>query len=235
MNIALCLSGATRYIDSGLYTIKKIKQSNPNNKFYIFIHTWDIKDIEDFGMQDIEHVKINKQKNTEKNKNKIIGLFKPDSILIEDSEIIKNEFISILCNFRFNLYHRSDTNLLSMYYSIYKSNELKNKYEKINNINFDWCFRMRFDSKINNDIKLEYLDNNYIYIPNENDYHGINDQFAFGKSDLLDKYCSVYKNIGKIQRSCYNPEIIMMENLIYNKLLIKRIDINVDINGGMKW
>lgn len=235
MNIAFCISGAARYIENSILTINRICNLNEVKNPYIFIHTWEIEDLKIFGTQDINNVKINKENNREKNIYKILNLYKPNIILLEKFNNKLEELNSIFNSVKFNSYHRNDINLLSMYYSIYKSNELKNLYEKKNNTIFDWVFRIRFDSKLNNDVLLKNLINDKIYIPNECDYHGINDQFAFGNSFLMNEYSSVYLNINKIKKSCYNPEIIMMENIKYKNLPIERININVEINGGMKW
>lgn len=83
-------------------------------------------------------------------------------------------------------------------YSIYKANELKGAYEKLNGFKYDWVVRIRYDFAINSKIPWSILDNSKLYIPNcrmtPNRDFG-NDQFAFSSSDNMDKYAETFLHI----------------------------------------
>jgi hypothetical protein len=74
----------------------------------------------------------------------------------------------------------------------------------------------------------ETLQENTIYIPSHFDYHGgINDRMAFGKFDVMKKYCSIYKySIFLLENklSILHPENINRANIQYHQLNIVRVD-----------
>lgn len=85
-----------------------------------------------------------------------------------------------------------------MFYSIFKSCQLKVSQELTSGINYDWVIKSRSDYALNVKIPFEELDNTKIYIPNcrmvpERDFG--NDQFAFGSSDVMNRSMSIYENL----------------------------------------
>ena len=140
----------------------------------------------------------------------INNLFNPESIIIENFESNEKYLENILHSYNFKEFARKDIGPISMYYSIFKSNELKISYEQKNKITFDCCVRMRFDSDIKDDFNIKNYDLNLLNIPKGKDWGGINDQFAFGSSSLMDKYSNtIYGTVGDI----YHPETILMNHL----------------------
>jgi hypothetical protein len=113
------------------------------------------------------------------------------------------------------------------------SNNLKIVFEKENNYSFDIVYRMRFDSEI---LNLEFLpkekiESNTIFIPGvHKDFGGINDQFAFGSSQSMDKYSNLFNNIENFDVHSYNPEEILLKYLLTQNLEIKRSNLNVNIH-----
>jgi len=73
-----------------------------------------------------------------------------------------------------------------MFYRIYRANQLKKKYEQLNNFRYDFVIRSRFDVKIN-----EFnFNENYLYLvtsPNRTI-----DLFFAGKSYIMDAICECY-------------------------------------------
>lgn len=67
---------------------------------------------------------------------------------------------------------------------------LKSQYEKEQGFKYDWVFRCRCDTILENQLEdLSKLDNGFIYVPaNEHCHGGVNDRFAFGSSDLMKMY-----------------------------------------------
>lgn len=219
MKFAVCLSGYPKFIDKSLQSIDKIKNYGDVK---IFIHTWNISDVEKFRST-CWNPNLNKDAVS-----LINDLFNPESILIENFENNKYYLESIFNSHAFTKFARRDIGPISMYYSIFRSNKLKIEYEQKNKMNFDCCVRMRFDSDIKDDFNIKNYDLNLLNIPQGKDWGGINDQFAFGNSGDMDKYSNViYGIVGDI----YHPETILMNHLHANKINVSRINLKVEINN----
>jgi len=130
------------------------------------------------------------------------------------------------------------TSITSMFYSLNQALKLKQQHEIENNFKYDAVIRMRFDSDVYN-WNLQ-ISNNMLYIPNSYDYakDGINDQFCYGDSQVMDEACSCYNGLDEIVRSTkiYNPEFCFAEHLRRCNIIPNRIsrpsanDITVYIN-----
>lgn len=105
-----------------------------------------------------------------------------------------------------------------MAYSIRESCRLKKAYECSNNITYDIVFRMRFDTDIPAwDPTTSYC-RDAIVIPVGQDHadRGINDQFSYGPSALMDLLCEFYHHIDII---CTAPHWLRSpEHCFYNYL-----------------
>lgn len=240
INIAVCISGGIKYPEKSLESLKNIF---PNNSIKVFIHTWKIKDkklylkntkisTEDELLFYIENEKTEKLKNilsqTSYDQLDFLKNYRYQDILIEifdEKEII---FKNLFNNLKFTSYKRDDIGIISMFYSIYKCNELKEKYENNNNMKFDRVIRMRFDSDfMGKKLFVNDLIGDVI-IPNGPDWDGLNDQFAIGSSESMDYYSNLYNNFESLQHISFHPEKILKEYM--SKIEIKRIDFDVAIN-----
>lgn len=230
MNVAVCLSGLIRYPDNALKTIRKII---PKENIKIFIHTWKIKDKENFSTKVFqpEYKEINK---IVEDGIEFLDNYEYETILVENYDSYELKFQKIY-DYLSLKYHGFNTTLspISMYYSVFKSNELKCNYEKSNNMIFDWVIRMRMDSDlIDNDLDL----NNYncdLNIPFGEDWEsGLNDQFAIGRSHIMDIYSNVYHNITNIDIEKYQPETILKKHLESYNITPNRVRLRVRINNG---
>jgi hypothetical protein len=70
----------------------------------------------------------------------------------------------------------------------------------------------RFDLYV--DDYIWYVDNiedNTIYIPEGEDYGGLNDRFAYGDYESMKKYCHLYDHIHTLSHSELHPESILKE------------------------
>ena len=224
MKIAICLSGSIRNLYKSLKSVIDISETGD---IKVFIHTWYFEDEEN----------LKKQRSVAKEEENIDFLlknFKPESIKIEKFESKIDFFTSLkeVKNFKI-LQYPNKINHISMFYSIFQSNNLKSSFEKDNNIIFDVVYRMRFDSEISNPNLLikEKIENNTIFIPTPlKDYGGINDQFAFGSSDALDKYSNLYNSIDNFNPYQNNPEQILKAYLKTQDIKINRHDLYVLVN-----
>ena len=121
-------------------------------------------------------------------------------------------------------------NIISMFYSLEAANYLKKKYEEENGFKYDCVVRLRTDEFFYNDIgDLNNYDLDTVNVFSEyahTDY-GINDHFAFGRSDLMDKYLNVCSNLSTIieEGAAINPETLIGWNAQkHHKLPITKND-----------
>lgn len=124
---------------------------------------------------------------------------------------------------------RSPSGVLTMFYSIFKANEIFKKYCKDNNCEYDVVIRLRPDLKFKSPITKEHLsvinDNNSIYIPSFGNYSGINDQFAIGTPEAMDKYSKTFINFDRLTNQTeFLPESLLKQNCINERLEINQVD-----------
>ena len=236
MKVAVCISGGIRYPHIGLESLKNII---PNEDIKVFIHTWKINDREEF-VKTIYDVKNKEEdKTVDTDVSFVEQNYTYESLLVEDYDSKQNYFHDIFSSLEFSEYLRTDVGPISMHYSIYRSNDLKRKYEELHRMTFDRVIRMRFDSNFKGkNLVLDDLNSN-VCIPAGDDWcDGINDQFALGTSHGMDLYSNVfwnYHNLQKIGDSKYHPESILKNHLDFYGIIPQRFDFQVQINNGIDW
>lgn len=237
MKIAVCISGGVRYPHLGLQSIQKII---PNEYVKVFIHTWKIKNRNSFlkTVSGLEHKEEDKIVETNLS---LLENYNYEKLLIENYEECEKKFQKIYNSLKFipadslEDEPRTDVGPISMHYSIHKANQLKKEYENENNIIFDWVIRMRTDS----DFRYDTLDlsslSDQLNIPSGEDWSdsGINDQFAVGKSHVMDLYSNLYNNLHFTQSAKYYPERMLYLHLKNMNIIANRIDFPVRINNGI--
>lgn len=110
-------------------------------------------------------------------------------------------------------------NMRSMFYGIEKVNDIRKSYEIENNITYDYVIRIRPDMIfIQNSMNpIEYYEKDFIHVENSTLFedYGINDYFAIGGSELMDKYCKVYSNLENMinEGAAVIPECLIGYNI----------------------
>lgn len=226
MKVAVCLSGAIKYPEKSLESIKRIY---PNDFLKVFIHTWEIENKKEYG-RDSFSGKMGLYPEMD-----VLNEYQYEDILIENYNTKREEFQNIFDTLQFKESNRKDIGIISMYYSIFKSNQLKSLYESKNNVIFDRVIRMRFDSDFKG--KDLILDENIysVQIPMGSDYAGINDQFAIGNSEDMNLYSNVFNKLDTLKDTEYNPERLLLTYFDRNPVkhgCVHRIDFEVAINNG---
>ena len=172
MRIALCLSGQARsYIKAHEYIDRNLlKKFNVD----VFAHTWRPK-----------YSKIMLYDG-------IIGLYNPINFVMDDSlpESTNNDL------FVPNPSHPANF-CTSMFYSIYKSNDLRLKYQTLNDIKYDFVIRSRFDLALNKVIDFASLQKGKIYVSKDTEDENalLNDQFAIADPDTMNIYASTFMHL----------------------------------------
>jgi hypothetical protein len=180
MKIALCLSGQPRALEEGF----RYWKNNLLDRYEVdvFVHSWD------------SHSNA-----------QVLELYSPKAYLFEDYKF-SPEHDKI---YEKNCVHESSLPRysLSQFYTIFKSRNIKIEYEISNKVTYDWVIKGRFDYALNLDLKFNERDNSFVYLPirrylraNNTYEYGFCDLFAFGPSDLMNKYMSVFEHIEKFSR-----------------------------------
>lgn len=221
MDVAVCISGGMKHPEKSLNSLHKIY---PNDRIKVFIHTWESDDSALF-------IDNSYTKSTPIPDTNLLGRFGCQEFLVEKFNDRVAYFQEIYDRCCFYTHYRNDLGAISMFYSIFKANELKSRYESINGMTFDRVIRMRFDSDIHEDIELTKLEGDCIYIPDEYDYGGLNDQFAVGSSRVMDTYSETFSALTGLRESYYHPETILKNHLEDKGVVVHRFSCPVTINN----
>lgn len=224
MRVALCLSGQMRNFEDYYQSLfdKIINVYNTD----VFLHTWKVKSSKEEMCLNIFKPKLY-----------LIDYFDYKNVINNNDIILLNE--EILNKKNFDNKNRDNKwipelcgtpeNIYGMFYSMNKCNELKKKYEIENNFRYDLVFRTRMDLFFKDDFNFNIEDE--IILPENKGFYG-DDHFAYGKSDLIDKY-QVYNYINMYinDNVALHPETLIKHHLKINNIKNKYIKFNYLIRG----
>jgi hypothetical protein len=97
------------------------------------------------------------------------------------------------------------------------------------NETYDIVVCLRIDLVFNNNFDFSNIVENTIYIPNNYDYGGINDQVAYGTMEVMKKYNYIFKNMIYLldtEKAIVHPETLTLANIKFNELLINRFELS---------
>lgn len=199
MKIAVCISGQPRAYKQGYEYLKRnlLDQYDCD----IFIHTW---------------------KNSVYDEEDVYDLYKPVVGVADDyfqfSAMLNRKYVNTP-----NAKVFPASNSVFAYYSLFRSCLYKIDHE-VKTQTYDWVVKTRFDYALNAKIPFEQLNKEKLYIPNcrmvpTRDFG--NDQFAFGSSNVMNKYMSTYVNLDMYYAQGYqmNGEEMMRANLRFHGLV----------------
>lgn len=180
MRVAICMSGMPRQVREGHYFTKKNILSHYDCD--VFAHTWN-----GFGREWPEHRECDPSDLVQK-------LYQPKHFVTQDPMTFTGLGTS-----------------QSMWYSIHASNELKRHYEVENGFIYDIVLRSRFDNIFVS--KLEFVTPvaNCLYGTLKHNRHGcpneqLDDRFAYGSSEVMDKYAGIKEYVTDDKTSHPSPE-----------------------------
>jgi hypothetical protein len=227
MRIALCISGQPRFFKEGYASLKE----NFLNRYDcdIFIHSWHSNDLVGQSYDTTHNGSANKVGIIEKNiPEYILNLYKPTKYLFEEPKI----FPSVLSYTSENLKDGVNPNgVYSMFYSIFKANEIKKQYEIEIAKEYDIVIRLRFDLQYNSLLQLENFDNSKLYVLRSGNPLVYYDIFGFGSSSLMNEYANVYYDIEKVwdPNKHFIGENILTDGLILKGIQATKIDYTVNL------
>ncbi len=250
MNVAICFSGRYNKSEINIDFIKKIKGFD---NLDIFFHMWSNK-ADDELLRILKPKKFLFETQKDFNRESLIlmeplakskklyfsdyysssvgkWIWLPEKKKISDrafygKEINKNikdqsQYVKNLSDFGFSI--------LSQFYSRLCTNELKNYYERKNNIKYDLVIRARMDTVVKYEIDLKTLDQSKLYTvyggdrndPNEGTVWAINDLFAISNTENMNVYCSVYFHLHETLLDAFNNE--KLNYLCHESLLLQHL------------
>jgi len=205
--LALCLSGQARGLSKAHSFIQK-NLLDPYN-VDVFLHTWKPKG----GIAQIQLYE------------RMISLYDPilfsydHPIPKETNQDMMVSIISHPANF-----------CTSMFYSIYKSNDLRVRHQISKNKKYDFVIRSRFDLALNAVIDFSKLKKRVVYISKDTDHPNplFNDQFAIADPDTMNIYASTFLHLRNLYESGvkFCGHEMLQEHLTRNNISFERIDIN---------
>ena len=254
MKIAVCYSGFLRDIQSNI--IKFQNNVIKDNEVDYFIHTWDVDEYSseikfaeeylkpkflfaekpksfEINPYDFINSKITKEEYEEdlkRNRKELESLGENKKIFPPAS--VENNFSFLKEKEVLKLWHYGcePYKVLSQYYSIHKSNELKKLYEYQNEFKYDVVIRNRTDICFNKGIDLSSFDTKVLNVFNRGSHKGSElsmcDLFAFSSSDIMNTYSDCFLYIPALYYS-YNidfiPEILLDKYVRINNIPINKI------------
>lgn len=235
MKTALCLSGHLR---SFRHTFQSLKNNiiDPLN-CDVFIHTWDVigaptgKNPGDIKNENFKTINCLQD---------IYGMFNPKYMSIEEQQDKLDLFINQTNDIKVpadeQQYIMKHIGLhISMFYSIFMSNNLRKDYEQENNIEYDLIVRCRPDLFFKTILDFSmFADKNKLYVPDIATYvsNGINDQVAISSPSTMDTYCDIYHCIANYYRHrvcTARPEVMIKYHLDKNNIKTESKNIDYDL------
>lgn len=216
--VAICVSGVPR----GDYCTEFIQRISLYNKVYVFVWYWN----------DLNHILAQHSRRGSTPQpfepqifSSIPGVIvncASDSFAKYEPEFqkLKDQLPRFDCD-------RQDLGIYGMTFAIKKSNELREQYERENNMIFDCVIRARFEAKFIQPgstnyspyakffaLDYDYTNKVYISCTNFDLKYGMGDCLAFSTSENMSKYSKVYDNINELSAiEGHTPEKIFYHNL----------------------
>jgi hypothetical protein len=160
--------------------------------------------------------------------NEFIRVYQPKSYT--------NEKIEYTCEF--NKYEGVSTNVDSMtrhFINKKRVFELFETYMENTNNQYDVVLSLRIDVVIHNHFIFNTIEKNTIYVPEGYDYieNALNDQIAYGNSDVMKKYNNIFTLCDLLLEQKYtipHPESLTLANLKYHNVDICRVNLQYHID-----
>ena len=122
-----------------------------------------------------------------------------------------------------------------MWYHYYKNYEKIKQYSLKHNIVFDIILNYRADINSNDGIiELQKPENNEIYIPDGDDWGGINALIAYGNPEIMSIYCNIVNDLEQLCKDgiIFHPETLLKAYLEKNKINVKRFKYDIIRNNS---
>lgn len=127
-----------------------------------------------------------------------------------------------------------EDNMIRHFINKKRAFQLFENYMDATNKKYDYVVSVRIDLFFTSKFVFEEQSApiNTIYIPEGNDYGGINDQVAYGSVDAMKKYSYIFDNLIELlerKLSVVHPESLHKANILYNDIIVKRTPLDYSI------
>lgn len=199
---AVLFSGQLRHFKKSFPSVYK-NLILPNNAD-VFIHAWFDKDNLTLHSRDAGRKYPPLDPDDDQ---RVIEMYKPKRYVIEKQRMFCNKHIKIPEKYTRDMIsmqndpaiaaQRTTFLVHSMWYSLFKCNELKELYALENNINYDYVINIRFDASINSPVIMSTYDTTQgLYTCNNLQREGLpSDWFIFGNNVTMNAVSSLFLNI----------------------------------------
>ena len=228
MKVALCLSGQPRVVEVGYQKLKATILDN--NDVDVFIHTWFDQD--NLSTESVIPGREGHQLDPGAI-DKLIQLYQPKKILVEKPKTWDRHFEYPQKTFEKahtwaleipgdNPLERAkaylDNTTHCMWYSIMRSNLLKEEYSTETNTHYDFVIRNRMDYAPHVAITFSEPpdDDSAVYYQHNPDHPDgmIGDWFAMGSTNAMNVYSSMFNCLGQLVRQCNKEDGYWCNELI---------------------
>jgi hypothetical protein len=231
MKVALCLSGQPRFIEKAFPFIQNCLIL-PNNAD-VFFHTWFDESFvgkrfvsnrngiplnDDGGCFHADTVELLKR------------LYSPKAFEISAPLTFCDSLLPVDCilSTHAGTYTRPEfvSMIYSSWYSIQRSNSLKELYRLQNGINYDFVIRARFDASLNLSIPCNLLSKGCLYVDNrELPPNMISDWFAISSNDVSNVYASGFNALERFANNPSQNDLICGENIVFRLMSLYNIPV----------
>jgi hypothetical protein len=188
MKIALCVSGAPRFRQRGLFKLMAALKGWDQADF--FIRTWKTDEYGNSAKEFVDYLKDN-------------GLGDPDRFRYPVVQVLDDVPEHYPPPVPLNLAEWAP-NFLTLWYGIVKTNELRLRYQRETGTEYDLVLRMRTDMVPDGDIDLtQYTDPNKMY-----NAKNFADNFLFGTPDMYNRFVAYWGHLRTLsaQNTFVHPE-----------------------------
>jgi hypothetical protein len=107
-------------------------------------------------------------------------------------------------------------------------------YMAVTQTHYDWVISVRLDALSDEPLPYDrFTRAAVLYIPEDNDWGGVNDQFCIGTLDAMASYMNVYPTIDRwLRTSDYGPETILRNHLEAEGAVVERFPFRYCLMNG---
>jgi hypothetical protein len=215
MKVAVLLSGHMSNLENCYINI--YQNIIAPNQADVFIHSW-------YDEEHLQRDSIDRNRNLSLQKDahlRAIELYQPKKYLFEKPKDFSKSYAHLRIPESFALANKNGNRFstieeakkhiirstMSMFYGIYKCNELKELYAEEQGITYDFVIRVRFDVQISGIIDVNQLDKNDIYyIPLGQTDALVSDWVNVASNLIMNVYASTFLNIEYLNTFMFLPK-----------------------------
>ena len=203
MRVAICISGQLREFDETFPSLRRFILER--FQCDVFVSTWN-----DIGLAAVP------TGDPQGILDRARELYKPVKMDVESWSTVRKGWGDLSF---FEQRKRPDSNVegvLAMWYKIARANQLKIEAERSGGFIYDVVIRSRSDVHYFESPEVDRTSRNYLHLGDHYGYGGLPDQFAFGRSSLMDLYADLFRHLAEyVKQGCpVHPETLLRWHML---------------------